>query len=382
MLSNADDAALPVTVLTGFLGAGKTTILNRLVRRPEFARTLVIINEFGSIGIDHHLVAPSREETVVEMASGCLCCTIRGDLVRLLRDAPWRFARDGVCWFDRVLIETTGLADPAPVLHSFMADPVLNRLYRIDAVVTVVDGVHGWETLDRQPEAAKQAAVADHILLSKTDLVTTDEIDRLCERLSRLNPGARPVRIAHGELDPAGLFEGGLFDPSTKTEDVRRWLNAEAYGGKDHGHGDGHHHHHHDVNRHGDDIRAISLTLDEPVSDLALERWLDVLMMVKGAEMLRMKGLVNVIGHDAPIVLHGVQHMLHEPIRLERWPDDDRRSRLIFIARGVKESELRNTLNMIVDGMKRFELTGADDLGLFAYRGPGGSGMSFGPVLA
>ena len=373
MFESSPAARLPVTILTGFLGAGKTTILNRLIQRTDFARTLVVINEFGAVGIDHSLVVPSREETVVEMASGCLCCTIRGDLVRTLRDAPRRFARDGVCWFDRVLIETTGLADPAPILHSFLADQTLGDLYRLDGVVVAVDAVAGQDTLDRQPEAEKQVAVADHLLLTKTDLADPEAIAMLLRRLRILNPAATPIVVNHGDVDPSGLFEGGLYDPSSKSEDVRRWLKAEAYADEHAHHGDhdqGAHDHHHDVNRHGDAIRSVCLTIDEPIADVALERWLEVLMMVKGPDMLRVKGLVNVLGHDRPIVLHAVQHMIHEPVQLDRWPDDDHRTRIVFITRGVEPIALRDMLNMIVEGVRQFDLNGADDLGLFTADPP------------
>ena len=178
---------IPVTLLTGFLGAGKTTLLNRLIRQPELAKTLVIINEFGSIGIDHDLVAQSDEEdTIVEMASGCLCCTIKGDLQRTLRDAPWRFARDGRRWFDRIIIETTGLADPAPIIHTVMADKALSELYRLHNVITLVDGVNGDATLNDQPEAIKQVAVADALVLTKTDLAEAESLERLAERKDAL----------------------------------------------------------------------------------------------------------------------------------------------------------------------------------------------------
>ncbi|WP_443026719.1 CobW family GTP-binding protein [Sphingomonas sp. Leaf21] len=199
-------ARIPVSVLTGFLGSGKTTVLNHLVRSPAMARALVIINEFGAVGLDHDLIARSNDDLVVEMMGGCLCCTIRGDLSRTLRDAPWRFAREGRCWFDRVVIETTGLADPAPILHTLMTDPQLETLYRLDAVIATVDAAAGMATLDAQPEAVKQVAVADRLLLTKTDLA--DPVGQIVirDRLAALNPAAPLLTVTDG----GGRFRAAL----------------------------------------------------------------------------------------------------------------------------------------------------------------------------
>lgn len=372
-------ALIPVSVLTGFLGSGKTTVLNRLVRDPRMARALVIINEFGSIGLDHDLIVRSQDDMVVEMMGGCLCCTIRGDLLRTLREAPWRFARDGKCWFDRVVIETTGLADPAPILHTLMTDERLQTLYRLDGVITTVDAATGMATLDAQEESVKQAAVADRLLLTKTDLVDADARAALEARLHALNPAA-PITVAiEGAVDPDLLFEAGLYDPTTKSHDVRRWLNAEAYTSPaphhhddhhDHHHGHHHHgHHHHDVDRHGDRIRAVCLTFDDPIPALAFERWLGILTMFKGADILRVKGIVNVEGVDRPMVIHGVQHIFHPPVRLDAWPSEDRRSRIVFITRDLDEADLRGTLTLMTLGLEHFGLVGEDAMTLGAGSG-------------
>lgn len=371
-LFTGPDALIPVSVLTGFLGSGKTTLLNRLVRDPRMARALVIINEFGSVGLDHDLIARSQDDMVVEMMGGCLCCTIRGDLLRTLRDAPWRFARDGTCWFDRVVIETTGLADPAPILHTLMTDDHLQTLYRLDGVITTVDAAAGMVTLDSQEESVKQAAVADRLLLTKTDLVGEDERATLEARLRALNPAASITLSVDGAVDPALLFDAGLYDPTTKSHDVRRWLNAEAYSdSQDHGH-DHHHdhgHHHHDVNRHGDRIRSVCLTFDAPLPAVAFERWLGVLTMFKGPDILRVKGIVNVEGVDRPMVIHGVQHIFHPPIRLDAWPSDDRRSRIVFITRDLDEADLRGTLTLMTLGLEHFGLVGPDGMNVGAGGG-------------
>ena len=342
---------LPISVLTGFLGSGKTTVLNHLIQQPALSRTLVLINEFGEIGLDHDLVTHSKDDVVIEMASGCLCCTIRGDLAKTLREAPGRFARGGKLWFDRVIIETTGLADPAPILHTLMTDPAVVSRYRLDGVIATVDAVNGGDTLDRQIESVKQAAVADRLLITKTDLVDDDALRRLQDRLQALNPAAPQIIAENGIVDPAGLFDAGLYNPETKTLDVQRWLRAEAYAEPhehDHGTaGHGHTHQHNDVNRHDGRIKATCLTIDEPIHGEALNVWLEALLLLQGADFLRTKGIVNVDGLDGPVVIHGVQHIFHPPVILKEWPSEDRRSRIVFITRDIDESALRDTLKML-----------------------------------
>ncbi len=370
-LVSGASSRIPVSVLTGFLGSGKTTLLNRLVHDPSMHRALVIINEFGAIGLDHHLVTPTTEDLMVEMIGGCLCCTIRGDLLRTLRDAPFRFARDGVCWFDRVVIETTGLADPAPILHTLMTDERLQRLYRLDGVIATVDAATGMATLDSQQESVKQAAVADRLLLTKTDLAEETDVQVLEGRLRTLNPGAPIIRTLDGKVDAARLFDAGLYNPAQKTEDVQRWLNAEAYQrsgshAHEHGHGHGaphaHEHHHHDVNRHDDRIRAICLTFEEPLDEEASALWLKTLAEIKGPDLLRIKGILNIKGLDAPIVIHGVQHVFHIPVELDAWPSEDKRSRIVFIVRDLDETDLRETLRQMTELLEEFELTGIGPL--------------------
>ena len=344
---------LPISVLTGFLGSGKTTVLNHLVQQPALSRTLVLINEFGEIGLDHDLVTHSQDDVVIEMASGCLCCTIRGDLARTLREAPGRFARDGTLWFDRVVIETTGLADPAPILHTLMTDPAVARRYRLDGVIATVDAVNGNDTLDRQIESVKQSAVADRLLITKTDLVDRDALRRLQDRLRVLNPAAPQIIAENGTVDPALLFDAGLYDPKTKSLDVQNWLKVEAYvephhhehGTADHSHT----HQHNDINRHDARIRAVCLTIDEPIHSDALNLWLEVLLLFRGEDLLRVKGIINVVDLDGPVVIHGVQHILHPPVKLKEWPGEDRRSRIVFITRDMDEAALRDTLKMFTD---------------------------------
>ena len=315
---------LPVSVITGFLGSGKTTLLNKLLKHPGMDRTAVVVNEFGEIGIDHALVE-SADDDVVLMSSGCLCCTIRGDLVNTLRDLYVRRAKNEVPEFDRLLIETTGLADPAPILHTLMSDPMLMSRYRLDGVIATVDAVNGDGTLDRQFESVKQAAVADRIVVTKTDAATPAAIDGLEARLKALNPAAPQFRAAHGEIDPAVLFNAGLYDPESKTLDVQRWLKEEAYAqaagshGHDHDHAhDQGHDHAHDVNRHDESIRAFCVYLDEPLPWQTVATWLELLATYRGDDLLRVKGVLNVEESETPVVVHGVQHMFHPPVPLAR----------------------------------------------------------------
>lgn len=333
---------VPVSLLTGFLGSGKTTVLNKLLSRAEFAHTVVVINEFGEIGLDHELVESSTEDMVL-LKSGCLCCTIRGDLIDTLRGLIARKLASTIAPFDRVLIETTGLADPAPILHTLMSDLALTSAYRLDGVITTVDAATGDATLDRQIESVKQAAVADRLLLTKTDLVTPAQSMALSQRLRRLNPAAPIIVSRQGEVDPASLLDAGLYNPETKSLDVQRWLKAEAYmpGGHDH-----EHEHEHDINRHDEHIKAVCLTVEEPIPASAFDTWLGLLLAMKGPDILRVKGIVNIEGFDGPLVIHGVQHVFHPPLQMKKWPGNDRRTRIVFITRDLDEAALRDTLRM------------------------------------
>ena len=351
--SGASGELIPVALLTGFLGSGKTTLLNRLINDPALKDALVLINEFGEIGLDHHLVQAVDAEMVV-MASGCLCCTIQSDLAKTLRQMALKRVRDEIPRFQRVVIETTGLADPAPIIHTLMEDPLIGAHYRLDGVISTVDAVNGWQTLDRQVEAVKQAAVADRIVLTKTDLADAPAAERLRARLRQLNPAAPILAAAAGEATAERLLDAGLYDPRTKSMDVQRWLNAEAYDAPahhDHDHDHGHANDHgpggqdpHDVNRHDARIHAVCLTLDEPIDWDGFALWAQSLAAYRGEDLLRLKALINVKGNDKPVAVHGVQHQFHPPAELPAWPSDDRRSRIVLITRDMARDMLEDSL--------------------------------------
>jgi G3E family GTPase len=350
---------IPVTVLTGFLGSGKTTVLNRLLKRIELTATAVIINEFGEVGLDHLLVERASEDFVV-LNSGCLCCMVRGDLITTLRDLFLRRVRGEIPEFQRIVIETTGLADPAPVLHTLMTDPLIAARYRLDGVVATVDAVNGMRTLDGHAEAVKQAAVADRILLTKQDLASSDQVAALTARLRGLNAGTPILPVADGAVDPPAIFNIGLYDPTSKSVEVQRWLHDEAYAVEhvhqhqhdhaheaeddhDHGHETGHH----DVNRHDDRIHAFCVVRDAPVLWDAFAAWLDIMAAMRGDDLLRVKGIVNIVDRPGrPVVVHGVQHLFHPPTLLEAWPSEDHRTRLVFIVRDIEREAIEDTLRI------------------------------------
>lgn len=351
MSDQGASSALPITVLTGFLGSGKTTLLNALLAHPEAQNTAVLINELGEIGLDH-LLAKRVDENTVLLDSGCLCCTVRGDLIDALRDLFLKRVKGETPEFERVLVETTGLADPAPILHTLMSDPLIGARYRFDGIVATVDAVHAENQFDTQPESVKQAAMADRIVLTKSDLAGIETTARAVARLHRLNPAAPILDAPFGAVTPDQILNAGLFNPAKKIPDVAAWLKAEAYGGEHH-----HHHHHHAPDEHCDHchghdgayrhdarISAFALTYSAPLVWESLVSGLQLLIATQGANLLRIKGILNLKGEEQPVAVHGVQHLFHPPAPLPAWPDADRRSRLVFITRDLGRSAIEAVL--------------------------------------
>jgi G3E family GTPase len=335
----------PVSVITGYLGSGKTTLLNRLLRSPGMAGAAVIINEFGETGLDHLLVATPGENTVL-LANGCLCCTIRGELVETLAGLLRQRAAGAIA-FDRVLVETSGLADPVPILRTLASDEVIAPHVKPGAVITVADGVNGCGQLDECPESVKQAAIADCVLVSKTDIAAPDAVARLRERLARINPGAAVHECVRGGIAPEVLF-GAALDGAAASGRIERWLNEAAYavparaathrrGARSRGH--------------LDDIRSFAVRREAPVTAPGLMAWLNLLASLKGRNLLRVKGLVNVEGR--PYAVHAVQSVIHEPLALESWPSADRSTRIVFITRDLARERVEATLPALdLDGRR------------------------------
>ena len=323
---------IPIILITGFLGSGKTTLLGKLLRHPGMDRAAVIINELGDIAIDHQLVAASSEQMTL-LGNGCLCCTIRTDLQETLRELFIKRRAGEVIDFDRVFVETTGLADPVPVLHSFQSDGLLGAQYRLDGVVTVVDAVNGMGQLDTMPEAVKQAAVADRIVMSKTDLSSSDELEG---RIRTLNPFVSIVKAIQGEVDPALLT--GLSPGTAKAlpAELNRWLSSgDTYLGKAL------------KGNHDAAIRTFSLRFEQPFTWDSLNAALQTLTALRGPDLLRVKGIVNVAGEPGPVILQAAQHVIHPPVTLESWRDADRSSRIVFITRNIARDSVESLFGAV-----------------------------------
>lgn len=321
----------PVVVLTGFLGSGKTTLLTQILRDPALADTAVLINEFGEVGLDHHLLE-RVDETMVMLASGCLCCTIRGELSDAVKRLLSQRERGLVPPFRRVVIETSGLADPLPILSTLAADPVLKHHFRLGAVIATLDAVNGADQLSRQPESVKQMAAADRIVLTKTDLASPTLAQEALSAVAAINPEASVITVPDAALDVAALLaECGTLNGSPVGR--MRCLPVDDAALEDGG-----------TMRHTADVEAFSLVVDRPIDWTAFGLWLSMLLHRHGERILRVKGLLNVEGSATPVAIHGVQHLVHVPRHLAAWPDDDRRSRIVFIVRGLDPGLVRRSM--------------------------------------
>lgn len=341
-----DATLIPVFVLTGFLGSGKTTLLRHLLSVEGMRDTVVLINEFGEVALDHLLVREITDEIVL-LKSGCLCCSVRDDLTETLIDLHAKRRAGDIPPFQRVVIETTGLADPAPIILTLMSEELVTRHFQLASLVTTVDAVHGDMQLDAHLEALKQSALAECIVITKTDGAPVDKVESLARRLARINPSATVLRSS---LDrppaPDALFKHRSFDTETKSSEARHWLAHEDRSAPHH-HStseETHHHHAHPAARHDERVNTFCITLAPTVPWAAFEEWLSLLLVSRGKDILRIKGLLAVTGRDAPTVIHGVHHVFYPPAELPGWPSEDRRSRLVFITTGLVAEAVARSL--------------------------------------
>lgn len=354
-----------VTLITGFLGSGKTTLLNTLLEHPDMSQAAIIVNEFGEIGLDYDLVERS-DENVIQLANGCLCCTVKSDLIDTFRDLYIQRNAGTIPFFDRVIIETTGIADPAPVLQIILTNPMIFNHFALDGVVTTVDTINGVSSLDRFPECVKQAAIADRLIITKVDMVENDkQIKILEERLRVLNPAAPIIATTTQDANPSDLFGTGIFDPTTKALDFDNWLQADAYENQEvsepagtalaipdkealayyekYGHSPAEVDHHHDPS-----INSFVMVKENPISLNTLSMFLEGLTKEAGPDLLRVKGIIHVHERpDQPAVIQGAQQIFHSIDWMDKWPSDDKRTRIVFITRNIDQEYIEETYNLI-----------------------------------
>lgn len=336
MTSDQSILPIPVSVITGFLGSGKTTLLNELIKHPAMDKVAVLVNEFGEIGLDHLLVETVTEDIVL-LQSGCICCQVKDDLVNTLFDLFDKRNSGEIEAFTRVMIETTGVADPVPVIQVLISDPLLGSRFRLDGVITLVDSVFGQSQLETHDESIKQVALADRLILTKTDLVTPEELTPIKKRIQQINPSATISTVVKGDIHPWSLFDSKLFNSDTeKQRDALKWLNKEQH--------DTIHQHAGSTSKHCDGIASISISLDEPIDWECFGDWLDSLVFSRAENILRIKGILNVAGKDKPVVIQGVQHMFYPPSNLAEWPSTDRRSHLVFITYNFNPQAIESSL--------------------------------------
>jgi G3E family GTPase len=345
----------PVNIVTGFLGSGKTTLLQRLLRSPELSDVAVLVNEFGEVGLDHHLLQNVAESTLL-LENGCLCCAVRGDLQKALRDLLSRRTRGDIPHFRRVVIETSGLADPAPIAYTLLSEAVLRHHFRLSGIITTVDAVNGASQLDRFGESVKQASMADRLVVTKTDLSDAPTLAALRRRLRGLNVSAHIVDSGEIGGEVHQLLTDDIYDAAGKFREAAHWTAEEIDG--------------HSSHTHTSEVQSFAVIFDRPLDWTAFGVWASMLLHRYGADVLRLKGLLNIEGVPTPVLINGVQHIVHPPSHLEAWPDADRRSRLIFIVRGLERARIERSLavfNNLVNAPARPRQSG-DPVPMTAHR--------------
>jgi G3E family GTPase len=327
-------ALTPVNVVTGFLGSGKTTLLQRLLRSPELSDVAVLVNEFGEVGLDHHLLQGVAESTLL-LENGCVCCAVRGDLQKALRDLLSRRTRGQLPQFRRVVIETSGLADPAPIAYTLLSEQVLRYHYRLSGIITTVDAVNGASQLGGFAEAVKQVSMADRLVVTKADLSDPSSLAALHAQLRALNRSARILESTAIRGDVHHVLTDDIYDGEGKFREASHWTAAEIEEGAAHQHTVG--------------VVSFAAIFDRPLDWTAFGVWASMLLHRHGADVLRLKGLLNVAGVPTPVLINAVQHIVHPPSHLEEWPDADRRSRLVFIVRGLQRARIERSLTVFND---------------------------------
>jgi G3E family GTPase len=334
------DKRIPVTLLTGFLGSGKTTLLNQLLSHPHMKNTAVIINELGEAGLDHilatHVDSEHIADNTVLLSSGCVCCTLKSELADTMRDLFFKRALQAIPQFNRLIIETTGLADPGPILGNLMNEPVIESVFRLDAVVVTIDAVYGLEQLQTSPEANKQAAVGDVLLMTKTDLATPEQVSALKEKLISLNAGATQHKVINGQIDPDFLIDVGLFDPTGKRAEPQRWLRAPIHNKPKSM-----------LQNHTDDINTFTVTLPSPINWRDLKPVILKLCQTHGEKLLRLKGIIHAADLDEPIAIHAVHFTPYPPTELTGWIEDEPTNRIVIIGKDLDEAATRKLLTCL-----------------------------------